>query len=71
MLDHDESFLVFSSVVFDADMWDRQLLNLSSTCLHINTHRNHNNNVYIVILIFFRGYLQDICKHCHEADDQF
>ena len=45
----------------------RQLAELSSThdagvysktlcSLHI-THHNHNNNVYIVILIFFREYI--------------
>ena len=27
--------------------------------------------VYIIILVLFWGYIQDVCKHCHEADNQF
>ena len=62
MLDHDESFPVFSSVVFGAD----RLI-----CHHTTFQNNITIIVYIVILIFFRGYAQDICKHCHEADNPF
>ena len=38
--------------------------------LHI-THiiANHNNNVYS-INCNFNIYIQDICKYCHDADNQ-
>ena len=51
---------------------DNQLTNLSSihdAVYSNNTHHNYNN-MYIVI-IFFRGYIQDICKYYHESDNQF
>ena len=59
MLDYDESFL-FSSVVFGADYVDNQLANLSS--LHDAVY-SITHIIFIttcVILIFFRGYIQDI-----------
>ena len=27
--------------------------------------------VYTAFLVLFRGYIQDVCKHCHEAYNQF
>ena len=72
MLNHDESFLA-SSVVFGADICGLQLsicyiyLTHTIVCILITQH-NHNNNVYNVILIFI--IIQEICKYCHEADNQ-
>ena len=58
MFDHDESFLV-SSVVFGDDMW---------TAIG---HLSYIHDIIITICVYCNIYIQDICKYCHEADNQF
>ena len=69
MLDHDESILVFS-IVFGADMWTT-IGHLS--CIHdayISLHITHIIIITICVYCNFNIYM-DICKYCHEADNQF
>ena len=70
MLDHDESFLV-SSVVFGADMWTT-IGHLSYIHdAYISLHVTHIIIITICVYCNFNIYIQDICKYCHEADNQF
>ena len=70
MLDHDESFLV-SPVVFGADMWTT-IGHLSYIHdAYISPHIMHNIIITICVYSNFNIYIQDICKYCHEADNQF
>ena len=67
MLDHDESFLV-SSVVFGADMWTT-IGYLS--CIHDTYISLHITHIIIITICVYCNFIQDICKYCHEADNQF
>ena len=70
MLNHDESFLV-SSVVFGADMWTT-IGHLSYIHdAYISLHITHNIIITICVYCNFNIHIQDICKYCHEADNQF
>ena len=70
MLDHDESFLV-SSVVFGADMWTTigQLSYIHDA--YISLHITHNIIITICVYCNFNIYIQNICKYCDDADNQF
>ena len=66
MLDHDESFLV-SSVVFGADtIGHLSYIHDAYISLHI-THI-----IIITICVYCNFNIDmDICKYCHETDNQF
>ena len=38
---------------------------------YISLHITHNIIITICVYCNFNIYIQDICKYCHEADNQF